>query len=677
ITSYVNEVAGGSGGGVLIKSSVLNVAGTITANGGNGGYQSGGGGGGRIKIFYERGANATDLLPKLSVTGGTRGGYLNTANGGVGTLCIDAIPDPPALVAPSNGASLSTNIPTFTLNVADQSAVTDFRDDDLICIIELSIDNFNTIYKTYNQNVSLSGWSKFSYKTGDTAQFTAEGSLPQGVYEWRAYVRDGRITGKSSIIRSFTVLDGPIIEPPVRLPDIIVDLDTTVSGGDYHYILVKNNGILTISGNTTADQVYLEWGTMTFNGNLDVSDSITIPNNASTPKTITVTGNNNSAESILIYSGTLNMLGTWNVNNMLIGQGGKADVITVTETKPSSGTLTLNCDDLTVDTNGLIDATGDGADPRGAGNDWYRDAAAGGYGGRGGRGYWDSSAEGGYTYGDQYSFTIETGSRGGYYGGGSIIIITDNSTTINGAIKSDGITSYVNEVAGGSGGGILIKSRALNATGTITANGGNGGYYSGGGGGGRIKIFYERGISKADLLPKLSVTGGLRGGYLNTANGGVGTIWLEKTFSTNLSTRWNFISIPGIADDPNVTTIFAQALSANPEGIQLQTYDAALRRYLWYPWYFTTIEPGKAYWLKVKSPVQCIFKGADITTDFLIPLYPGWNSFGQPFNHYTYVANLKFTKDAVTKTFADAISADWVESVIWRYENSTNSFAAV
>ncbi len=529
ITSYNSNVGGGSGGGILIKSPLLNVTGIISAIGGNGYDTSGGGGGGRVKVFYETGASTSDLSGKIAVTGGTRGGYLNTQNGGTGTVWIDAIPNPPALLTPANGEVLSTNVPHFGFSVVDQSSVLDGRDDDLACIIEISKDNFSTIYKTYSQNISLSGWSKFSYKTGDTASFVSEESLPAGTYSWRVCSRDKSITSRYSEIKSFVVPEGSTVEPSVHLSDIIVDGDIAVASGDYRYILIKNNGSISFSGDTTANKVYVEWGTITVNGNLNVSDSITIPANPTTPKILTVYGNTNSSDTINLYSGTMNFLGTWDVDNIIVGAGSKADVVALTSSWPGSGTLVLNCYQLTVDSNGLLDASGDGNDGRGQGNDWYRDSAAGGYGGKGGRGYWNSSANGGYTYGDQYSFAIEMGSRGGYNGGGSITIVATNSITINGAIKSDGITSDSSNTAGGSGGGVLIKTPRVNCPGIISAKGGNGGYYSGGGGGGRVKIFYEYGITTADLLSKINVAGGLRGGYLNTQNGGAGTIRIGHT----------------------------------------------------------------------------------------------------------------------------------------------------
>ncbi len=201
---------GGSGGGVLMISPSYDVRANIAANGGQGGDGindgGGGGGGGRIKIFYNRSITTDDIIDNLSVKGGRRGGYLNTEAGQDGTTWIDAIPEQPILIQPRDGAIFTDNRPTFKFTVEDTSVTTDHRDDDLSGIIELSTDNFKTIARTYDQNESVEGWSEYSYKTGDIAEFTVPDSLLKGVrYQWRAYARDRSIKSEASEIRSFTI----------------------------------------------------------------------------------------------------------------------------------------------------------------------------------------------------------------------------------------------------------------------------------------------------------------------------------------------------------------------------------------------------------------------------------------------------------------------------------------
>ncbi len=212
---------GGSGGGVLILSRKnLELIGTISANGGNG-NSAGGGGGGRIKLFYNIGGSINDVASKLNVNGGTAERCSNCQSGENGTIFTNAIPKQPELIIPENGKILATQNLIFKFNIIDTSAETDNRDDNLSCIIELSTDNFATVYKTYDQNISLSGWSKFEYKSGDEAEFTPTKDLPEGVYQWRAAARDRSIRGDNSLVRSFTLGTPPTIElkaSPSSLP---------------------------------------------------------------------------------------------------------------------------------------------------------------------------------------------------------------------------------------------------------------------------------------------------------------------------------------------------------------------------------------------------------------------------------------------------------------------------
>jgi hypothetical protein len=196
---------GGSGGGVLIECQHLDLTGFITANGEN--YASGwggGGGGGRIKLFYSTGFNINDTLGNLSVKGGK--GALSPS-GEKGTIWTNVYPSIPELLIPENGALLPTQRPTFRFEVMDTSVATDNRDDDLSCIIELSMDNFETLHRVYNQKVSLEGWSDFSYKSGDEAEFTPTEDLQKGVYQWRAAIQDRSNRGESSEVRTFILLN--------------------------------------------------------------------------------------------------------------------------------------------------------------------------------------------------------------------------------------------------------------------------------------------------------------------------------------------------------------------------------------------------------------------------------------------------------------------------------------
>ncbi|MCL5411446.1 MAG: fibronectin type III domain-containing protein, partial [Patescibacteria group bacterium] len=180
-----------------------------------------------------------------------------------------------------------------------------------------------------------------------------------------------------------------------------------------------------------------------------------------------------------------------------------------------------------------------------------RGSSGGGYGGKGGSGYqyvtgfW---ADGGIAYGDSESLDLGSGGASrsstlGGAGGGGIRITSGNKISISGVIKANGLTLNSDvgggSSGGGSGGKIVLKSKDIDISGSVTANGGTGGYsrvYScpkactwdyddggGGGGGGRITISYTHGLSKTGTISALGGAGGDGGASLagNPGNSGV------------------------------------------------------------------------------------------------------------------------------------------------------------
>ncbi len=213
--------AGGSGGGILIQCAEIDFTGSISANGGTGDNSGSGGGGGRIKIVYDTGF-AVELLSQIEARGGT--GY---RNGEDGTIWTNVRPEPPALVTPEDGGRVD-GTPTFRFTILDKSQELDGRTDEtLACKIELSRDNFETICNTFDQNISIEGWSKLEYLSGNEAQFTPPEPLLEGRYQWRAYTYDTRLWSKPSEIRTFTISDD--VTPPVITAGPSVSEVTTTS----------------------------------------------------------------------------------------------------------------------------------------------------------------------------------------------------------------------------------------------------------------------------------------------------------------------------------------------------------------------------------------------------------------------------------------------------------------
>ena len=331
--------------------------------------------------------------------------------------------------------------------------------------------------------------------------------------------------------------------------DLVIDgITTTIAGGVYRIVVVKNNGTLTVNGTLSAQEIHVINGTLTTTADiqcavLKVNGTVTVRQNLICGNAVfafggsTVLGTNNIVNSLDIL-GTLTALGTWNVRHLNVESGGTFRVYSLDTIFPGSGTLTILSDTTVVAADGHINATGVGNDSRGLGFDWYRSATGGSSAGQGGRGYWASSADGVRPpFGSCITYEVYMGGAGGInwgpnYGGGAVRIEAENSLIIEGDITADGLNGPSSVFGGGAGGSILLRSPIIRLFGALSARGGNGGIDGGGGGGGGyIKVFYDTldadPVVMSNIVGLASVRGGARGGYRNTQDGGVGCSYFD------------------------------------------------------------------------------------------------------------------------------------------------------
>lgn len=184
---------------------------------------------------------------------------------------------------------------------------------------------------------------------------------------------------------------------------------------------------------------------------------------------------------------------------------------------------------LTVDAASRIDATGKGyaqADSPGAGS---KGNYAGGGGGHGGHGHRSNGTPGagGMPFGSIVA-PDEWGGPGGNSsstevlvpGGGLIHIEVGGTLSVDGAVRADGASAWIDNQGGGAGGTVYMKAGTLAGAGTISANGGGGEWVDGGGGaGGRIALLF----AGNQFGGTLSAIGGGGAGI-----GGAGTIYLKQ-----------------------------------------------------------------------------------------------------------------------------------------------------
>jgi len=210
-------------------------------------------------------------------------------------------------------------------------------------------------------------------------------------------------------------------------------------------------------------------------------------------------------------------------------------------------------------------------------------AGGAGHGGAGGRSSSESgNLAGGAAYGSASDPDLPGSGAGGFQiydgrrGGGLIRIVVNDRLVIDGSVSAngeDGGSWY----AGGSGGGISIRCRTIEGSGSIQANGGTasvGGSRGGGSGaGGRISIVYDT-AAQAMVSPPpalvLEANGGTGTGLVPPYRGQPGTLWLSDTNFFPLSpVRGGQILIPGFTR----WTVPALTLTAGqtffPEGFDL------------------------------------------------------------------------------------------------------------
>jgi len=92
---------------------------------------------------------------------------------------------------------------------------------------------------------------------------------------------------------------------------------------------------------------------------------------------------------------------------------------------------------------------------------------------------------------------------------------------LSGSITVSGSVGEGSNSGGGSGGSILIRTRALEGSGVIAVNGGAGNGDGGGGGGGRMAVYWQ------DLEWWYGALTAFGGSSSQGGNGGAGTVYLE------------------------------------------------------------------------------------------------------------------------------------------------------
>ncbi|MBU1754218.1 Ig-like domain-containing protein [bacterium] len=145
----------------------------------------------------------------------------------------------------------------------------------------------------------------------------------------------------------------------------------------------------------------------------------------------------------------------------------------------------------------------------------------------------------------------------------------------------------------------------------------------------------------------------------------VGNAVLDKELSHTFGQGWSLISIP-VGSNQQTSNIF--------KGINtyyLYDYNHDKQGY----GEAATIIGGNAYWLGMLGTATITVEDNPIASDISLPLKPGWNMIGCPFNFTPDWSMVMVRKDGVSKGLKDAVAAGWVMNMLYQYVKGSYQLA--
>ena len=487
VKSYLNTYGGGA---IKITANILDLSGKVLANGSPYKYQVGGASGGSVWLDVNT-LNITSDTSKIQANGGEADSRNHDGPGGGGRIAL--------YYEFLNGLNLKENISAYGgasryTNYSSGSAGTVYLEDkSQPGVGELFIRNSNAFDIAKQSYTPISGMVHSGPITIESAAVS--------------FIEDqtnGQVINISNSVARFA--SG--IESNAN---INIGGSTVVFGESSHYL-----GEITLSGANT----------VRFEDNVSSDKSINI--NAETIVTYGENVDVHHSNDLVVDGYIMTVEGSLEYDNIQVINGGKITVDHDTES-PSvlfinvAGTLTIDeTSSIEVDNKGEGFVVGQG------------ELSAGSHGGVGGNNT-QNSVHGDYR--EPMNFGRGGKGRSSFssvsVGGGAIKIMAD-TLELAGIISANSVTSGSGWVApGGSGGSIWLDVNTLNITSgsaALTANGGDGftGYSSDiqGGGGGRIAVYFQS-QNVANVSEFISTYGGNKS-YIDSRNGGAGTIYLEN-----------------------------------------------------------------------------------------------------------------------------------------------------
>ncbi|KAK3576663.1 hypothetical protein CHS0354_004948 [Potamilus streckersoni] len=469
-----SEGRGGCGGGILVfnhVNSTVTVDGRLSANGENGGTTSGGGSGGSIHVIcHEFDGSNTGIV---QVTGGSgrnggaggrlaveykikhfigdlksEGGQgLKGENGAAGTIFTK-----------DHGSGGTKTLMIYNMRGKGQSTVSTQDRKTKITLPENKTEDYDM------DIMDLGDYAQVGLLATDSAGNPSNGSRAlklthvQGDHTATIHVEKGmklNIDFNASAVLSFNIV--LYEEASVNLPydTYLRDSSVILYGGILESLNTLNislNGAFILYPPARLNKTQSDRSSTLYLNSISILDG-GVFRYEGTPQ-------NNDELRIVLDGG------------LVIRGGGELH----------ANKLHLTAVNITVDTEGLVNASNQGWPPNsgpGAGVSNSQGSSGGSHGGLGGMGSGVSYA--GLAYGKLHS-PMDYGSGGGAgstvkdsgLGGGVVYMEARNVFEMDGIIMADGGDAEANDVGGGSGGSILLKAGSFIGTGKVSASGGAG-----------------------------------------------------------------------------------------------------------------------------------------------------------------------------------------------------------
>jgi len=143
-----------------------------------------------------------------------------------------------------------------------------------------------------------------------------------------------------------------------------------------------------------------------------------------------------------------------------------------------------------------------------------------------------------------------------------------------------------------------------------------------------------------------------------------GGVTQAKNSSHTFGQGWNLISVP-IGSNQQASSIFKNTHYLYGYNHTKQGYEDA-----------ATIVGGNAYWLGMLGTATIAVEDNPTVKEIILPLKPGWNMIGCPFNFVPDWSRVLVERNGVRKGLKEAVDAGWVMDILYEYKNGNYQLAS-